>query len=271
MLEIHNLHCYFAKGTVNEFHALRGLCLSVADGDFLTVVGSNGAGKSTLFNAICGTAETDDGSIVLDGQSITDWPEHKRARVIGRLFQDPMKGTAPDMTIEENLALANARGSRSALSRAIRAADRALFRDELAAYHMGLENRMKTKVGLLSGGQRQAMTLLMATIAKPKLLLLDEHTAALDPATAQTVMDITQAIVKERRLSTLMITHNLNQALTTGNRTIMMNQGQVLLDVSGSERSHMTIEKLLALYTQKSGEQFAADRALFSAAKAAEC
>jgi len=264
MLKIQNLDVWFFKGTVNEHHGLNHLNLDVKTGEFVTLVGSNGAGKSTLFNAICGTVAAQSGRITLDEEEITYWPDHKRAKIIGRLFQDPMKGTAPDMTIEENLALANARGSRGALSIAVRRRDREQFRAELAAYGMGLEDRMKTKVGLLSGGQRQAMTLLMATIAKPKLLLLDEHTAALDPATAQTVMDITCKIVKERKLTTLMITHNINAALKTGTRTLMLDRGQIILDISGQERVEMTMDDLLSRYRQKSGEIFAADRALLS-------
>lgn len=266
MLELQKLDCRFAAGTVNEYHALRALSLSVAKGEFITVIGSNGAGKSTLFNAICGTAQLQGGHVLLDGDDITYQPEHKRALVIGRLFQDPMKGTAPDMTIEENLALANARGSRGTLHMAVRKSDRALFREELSAYGMGLEDRMKTKAGLLSGGQRQALTLLMATIARPKLLLLDEHTAALDPATAETVMGITRRIIAERGLTALMITHNIRAALETGTRTVMLDHGQVLLDLSGEERARMTVDDLLRRYTQKSGEAFATDRALFAAA-----
>ena len=268
MLDLSHVNVTFGKGTVNEFHALRDLSLSVPDGEFITIIGSNGAGKSTLFNVICGTVPAESGTILLEGQDITRQEDHKRSRKIGRLFQDPMKGTAPNMTIEENLALAYARGTRSALSWAVRKKDQELFREQLASYGMGLENRMKTKVGLLSGGQRQAMTLLMATIANPRLLLLDEHTAALDPATAQTVMEITVRVIAQRRLTALMITHNIQSALTTGSRTIMMNQGQVLLDLKGQERSGMTIDRLLALYSAKSGQQFAADRALFSAADA---
>ena len=268
MLDLSHVNVTFGKGTVNEFHALRDLSLSVPDGEFITIIGSNGAGKSTLFNVICGTVPAESGTILLEGQDITRQEDHKRSRKIGRLFQDPMKGTAPNMTIEENLALAYARGTRSALSWAVRKKDQELFREQLASYGMGLENRMKTKVGLLSGGQRQAMTLLMATIANPRLLLLDEHTAALDPATAQTVMEITVRVIAQRRLTALMITHNIQSALATGSRTIMMNQGQVLLDLKGQERSGMTIDRLLALYSAKSGQQFAADRALFSAADA---
>ena len=233
MLELQKLDCWFGRGTANEYHALQALNLRVEDGDFVTVVGSNGAGKSTLFNAVCGTVPVQGGRVLLGGQNITYQPEHRRARIIGRLFQDPMKGTAPNMTIEENLALAYSRSSRGALCRAVRKSDQALFREELSKFGMGLENRMRTKAGLLSGGQRQAMTLLMATIARPKLLLLDEHTAALDPATAATVMEITRQIVRTCGLTTLMITHDLHAALENGNRTIMMDRGQVLLDIRG--------------------------------------
>lgn len=267
MLDVRNVDVWFSKGTVNEYHALDNLSLSVEAGDFITVIGSNGAGKSTLFNAICGSVPVETGGVFLAGSDITSLAEHRRARMIGRLFQDPMKGTAPDMTIEENLALAYSRTVRGPFSRGVRKQDQAVFREELSRFNMGLENRMKTKTGLLSGGQRQAMTLLMATIARPKLLLLDEHTAALDPLTAETVMNITEKTVRAQKLTTLMITHNVPMALKMGNRTIMMDHGKILLDISGAARAKMTVDDLLNLYSQKSGGATLGDRALFSAAR----
>ena len=264
MLDIHGLSVTFSKGTVNERKALDGLDINLASGDFVTVLGSNGSGKSTLFNAICGSVFADAGRILLDKQDITYMLEHKRAAQIGRLFQDPLMGTAPEMTIEENLALAYARKTKHPLGLAVGKEDRKLFREELAKFGMGLEDRMKTRVGLLSGGQRQAMTLLMATTAKPKLLLLDEHTAALDPATAERVLEITVKTAKERNLTTMMITHNMHSALQVGNRTIMMDAGQIILDISGEERKTMTVEKLLSLYSLKRGEALDNDRMLLS-------
>ncbi|MBQ8081674.1 MAG: ATP-binding cassette domain-containing protein, partial [Clostridia bacterium] len=236
MLDIRSALKTFERGTPIEHTALDHLSLHLSPQEFVTVIGSNGAGKSTLFNAICGSFLLDEGRIVLDGQDITFMKEHKRASMIGRVFQDPMKGTAPHMTIEENLSLAHSRATSRALSFAPSRKQAALFRDRLAEFGMGLEDRMKTKVGLLSGGQRQAVTLLMCTIVPPKLLLLDEHTAALDPATAEKVMEITRRTVEQYRLTTMMITHNLSAALTTGTRTVMMDDGQVLIDMSGTER-----------------------------------
>ena len=263
MLEIQGLKKTFFPGTANEHVALSGLDLTVGDGEFVTIIGSNGAGKSTLFNAICGSVEPDAGSIRLNGRDITFISEHKRARFIGRVFQDPMKGTAPSMTIEENLALAYTRSHSGPLSQAINKRDRALFRDALARYGMGLEDRMKTKVGLLSGGQRQVVTLLMCTLVVPELLLLDEHTAALDPATAAKIMELTNTIVTENKLTTLMITHNVKSALSTGNRTIMLDEGRVIFDLSGEEREKMSVEQLLKLYTDKKKSEFDNDRMLF--------
>lgn len=264
MLEIRELRKTFALGTINEHIALDGIDLTVADGDFVTILGSNGAGKSTLFGAIAGTFLPDSGSIRLDGLDITCQPEYKRARMIGILFQDPMKGTAPDMTIEENLTLAYTHGHRHPLAPAVRKKDAAYLRERLAAFGMGLEDRMKMKVGLLSGGQRQAMTLLMATIAQPKLLLLDEHTAALDPAAAEKVLDVTCRIVREQHLPTLMITHNMASALALGNRTLMMDQGRVILDLAGETRARMRVEDLLKLYSDKKGQALSTDRMLLS-------
>ena len=264
MLMLQNVSVTFFKGTLNAHQALNTVSLHLVQGDFVTVVGSNGAGKSTLLNAICGGVPVDGGRILLGGEDITFLPDYKRARRIGRLFQDPMRGTAPDMTLAENLALAYARGARSPFSLGVRAKDIARFREALSAFHMGLEDRLHMKVGLLSGGQRQAMALLMATIASPSLLLLDEHTAALDPATAETVLRITQEIVRAQRLTTLMITHNLYSALSLGNRTVMMDAGRIVLDVSGKERESMTVDGLLSRYAQASGEAFGSDRALLS-------
>ena len=264
MLELTNLRKTFAKGTVNAHTALDGVSLHLAPGEFATVIGSNGAGKSTLFNAICGGFLCDAGRILLGGTDITFAPEHTRARQIGRVFQDPMKGTAPGMTIEENMALAYTRAHSGPLSMALSRKKYNLFRDALARYGMGLEDRMKTKVGLLSGGQRQVVTLLMCTLVTPKLLLLDEHTAALDPATAERIIEITNQIVHENRITTLMITHNIRAALSTGSRTIMMDAGQVILDVTGEERAQMTVERLMKLYSEKKKEELSNDRMLFS-------
>lgn len=266
MLEINNISKTFAKGTVNEHRALNNLSLHLDDGEFLTIVGSNGAGKSTLFNAVCGSFITDTGSIILDGQDITFMSEHQRAKMIGRVFQDPMKGTAPNMTIEENLALAYTRSGdkKSPFSSAITRKKVAFFRENLARYNMGIEDRMKTKIGLLSGGQRQVVTLLMCTLSVPKLLLLDEHTAALDPATAEKVMEITKKIVSENNITTMMITHNLNQSLTTGSRTIMLDSGEIILDLSGEERDNMTLDDLIKMYSMKKQKAFDNDRMLLS-------
>ena len=233
----------------------------------MTILGSNGAGKSTLFGAIVGSFLVDGGHILLDGRDITYQPDHKRARAIGILFQDPMKGTAPDLTIEENLSLAFNQGKRFPLARAVQRKDVAMFRDQLAAFGMGLEDRMKMKVGLLSGGQRQAMTLLMATIASPRLLLLDEHTAALDPATAEKVLAITVQIVEEQRIPTMMITHNMQSALSIGNRTLMMDAGQIILDIAGNERAGMRVEDLMLLYSGKRGKALDNDRMLLSSVR----
>ena len=247
MLIMKNVSKTFNPGTVNEKCALKNLNLELKDGDFATIVGSNGAGKSTLFNAITGAFFIDRGLIVLDGEDITYQKEHVRSKVIGHLFQDPLKGTAPHMTIEENMALAylRAKTSKNAYFSRINAADKAKFREHLALLDMGLEDRMKQPVGLLSGGQRQALTLLMATMVTPKILLLDEHTAALDPASAKKVLDLTRQIVAERKITCLMVTHNMHQALELGNRTLMMDSGNIILDVSGEKRAGMTVEDLL--------------------------
>ena len=266
MLNLENISLTFNPGTVNEKKALEGLSLHLNKGDFVTILGSNGAGKSTLFNTIAGTYLPDTGKITLDGKEITKQPDYKRSKDIGRLFQDPLKGTAPNMTIEENLALAYLRASKHTfpLSRVSRA-ERELFRDKLALLKMGLEDRMKQPVGLLSGGQRQALTLLMATLVTPKLLLLDEHTAALDPATAEVVLDLTKRIVAENDLTCLMITHNLQSSLDLGNRTIMMAGGRILLDIAGSEREGLTPDDLLAKFRRQANKNLDNDRILFSA------
>lgn len=262
MLELTNISKTFAKGTVNEHAALKDINLSLDKGEFVTIVGSNGAGKSTLFNMICGTYMQDRGKIVLDDKDISFMPEHKRARMIGRVFQDPMKGTAPNMTIEENLALAYSRAGSGSLSQAVGKKKRAMFQQEVSKFNMGLEDRMKTKIGLLSGGQRQVITLLMCTIVTPKLLLLDEHTAALDPVTADKVMEITNNIVKDNGITTMMITHNMSQALATGTRTIMMDNGEIIIDLDSKTRQNMTVSDLLNLYKEKENKDFDNDRIL---------
>lgn len=262
MLELTNISKTFAKGTVNEHTALKDINLSLNEGEFVTIVGSNGAGKSTLFNMICGTYLQDKGKILLDNQDISFMPEHRRAKLVGRVFQDPMKGTAPNMTIEENLALAYSRAGSSFFSQAVGKKKRDFFREEVSKFNMGLEDRMKTKIGLLSGGQRQVVTLLMCTIVTPKLLLLDEHTAALDPVTADKVMDITNKIVKENNITTMMITHNMSQALVTGTRTIMMESGKIIIDLGKEARREMTVPDLLKLYREKENKDFDNDRIL---------
>ena len=261
MLTISHISKTFNPGTVNEKRALTDLSLHLAPGDFVTIIGSNGAGKSTLFNAISGSFYVDSGSIVVDGKDVTFMPEYKRARHIGRLFQDPMRGSAPGMTIEENLALAA--GSGGWFSHMTKR-DRENFREKLALLNMGLEDRMKQPVGLLSGGQRQALTLLMATMVPPWLLLLDEHTAALDPATAEKVLDITRRVVEENHITTLMVTHNMQDALAMGNRTLMMDSGRIVLDVSGEERAGMTVADLLERFHRGAGRALDDDRILLS-------
>ena len=264
MLKLENIHKTFHAGTVNQKIALDGLSLTLNDGDFVTVIGGNGAGKSTLLNTIAGTFPVDSGTITIDGEDITDLSEEKRARFLGRVFQDPMNGTAATMEIEENLALAFRRGDKRTLRIGITQAERKMYREVLARLGLGLENRMTSKVGLLSGGQRQALTLLMATLKKPKVLLLDEHTAALDPKTAAKVLDTTEAIVNENHLTTLMITHNMRDAIQIGNRLIMMNNGQIIYDVAGEEKKKLTVEDLLRKFAEASGEEFANDRMMLA-------
>ncbi|MBR3978511.1 MAG: ABC transporter ATP-binding protein [Oscillospiraceae bacterium] len=264
MLKVTNLQKTFNPGTVNEKVALCGLNLELKDGEFVTVIGGNGAGKSTLFNAISGVWKPDYGTIEIDGVDVTNMPEHKRAQFLGRVFQDPMKGTSPDMEIAENLAIAARRGTKRKLVWGVRKAERARYKKLLADLDLGLEDRLSSKVGLLSGGQRQAVTLLMATLNKPKLLLLDEHTAALDPKTAAKVLALTERIVRENKLTTLMITHNMKDAITYGNRLIMLYDGNIVVDISGEEKKNLTVQDLLGLFEKASGGEFASDRALLN-------
>ncbi len=264
MLELRNIHKTFNPGTVNAKKALDGLNLTLHEGDFVTVIGGNGAGKSTMLNAISGTFAIDEGQILLDGKDITRLPEHKRAQYLGRVFQDPMMGTAATMQIEENLALAARRGQRRTLRKGITRAERENYREQLKILDLGLENRLTAKVGLLSGGQRQALTLLMATLRQPRLLLLDEHTAALDPKTAAKVLEATERIVSRSGLTTLMITHNMRDAITYGNRLIMMYDGHIVVDVSGEEKKHLTVEHLLGLFSQASGSTEVNDKMVLS-------
>lgn len=264
MLDIIGVEKTFNPGTVNEKRALNGINLHLDDGDFVTVIGGNGAGKSTMLNMIAGVYPVDCGSIVVDGIDVTKLAEHKRAKYLGRVFQDPMTGTAADMQIEENLALAARRGSFRFLKPGITSRERDEYRELLKILDLGLENRLTAKVGLLSGGQRQALTLLMATLKKPKLLLLDEHTAALDPKTAKKVLDITEQIVARDNLMTIMITHNMADAIRVGNRLIMMHDGRIVVDVKGEEKKNLTIEQLLQLFEKSSGEQMTSDKVMLS-------
>ena len=266
MLKIQNISRTFNPGTVNEKRALNQVSLELVAGDFATIVGSNGAGKSTLFNAITGAFSVDEGQILLDSEDITYQKEHIRSKVIGHLFQDPLKGTAPHMTIEENMALAYLRASTAshAFFSRINAKEKQKFREQLSLLNMGLEDRMKQPVGLLSGGQRQALTLLMATMVTPKILLLDEHTAALDPATAEKVLELTKSIIAERQITCLMVTHNMHQALELGNRTLMMDGGSIVFDVQGDERSKLTIDDLLKQFQICAGKRLDNDRILLS-------
>jgi len=264
MLDIINVQKTFNPGTINEKKALNGINLHLDEGDFVTVIGGNGAGKSTMLNMIAGVYPVDCGSIIVDGVDITGLPEYKRAKYLGRVFQDPMTGTAADMQIEENLALAARRGKRRFLRPGITAKERTEYKELLKILDLGLEDRLTAKVGLLSGGQRQALTLLMATLKKPKLLLLDEHTAALDPKTAKKVLDITEEIVTKNNLITVMITHNMADAIRVGNRLIMMHEGQIVVDVKGEEKKKLTIEQLLHMFEASSGSQFTSDKVMLS-------
>lgn len=262
MLELKNIYKTFNAGTVNEKMALRGLNLTLEDGDFVTVIGGNGAGKSTMLNAIAGVWPVDQGQILIGDADVTKLPEYKRAKYLGRVFQDPMTGTAATMEIQENLALALRRGDSRTLKAGITKKEHAKYREMLATLGLGLEDRMTSKVGLLSGGQRQALTLLMATLKKPKLLLLDEHTAALDPKTAAKVLQTTDMIVNRDNLTTLMITHNMKDAIAHGNRLIMMMDGNIILDIRGEEKKKLTVSDLLHKFEEASGEEFANDKAI---------
>ncbi len=262
MLEVKNLSKTFNPGTVNEKVALKDINFTVEDGDFVTVIGGNGAGKSTVLNAIAGVWPIDSGQILIDGKDVTRLPEHRRAVYLGRVFQDPMTGTAGTMGIDENLALASRRGQRRTFRAGIKHSERDEYRELLATLGLGLEDRMSTKVGLLSGGQRQALTLLMSSLKRPKLLLLDEHTAALDPKTAAIVLDATEKIVNRDKLTTLMITHNMRDAIAHGNRLIMMSEGEIILDIRGEEKEKLTVADLLRKFEEVSGEEFASDKAI---------
>ncbi len=264
MIELKHVSKTFNRGTVNEKRALDGLNLKLNEGDFVTIIGGNGAGKSTMLNAVAGVFPVDCGKIEIDGTDITMEPEYKRAKYIGRVFQDPMKGTCAGMQIEENLALAKRRGQHRGLGWQLNAEERTLYRQQLQSLGLGLETRLSDKVGLLSGGQRQAVTLLMATLQKPKLLLLDEHTAALDPATAAKVLKLTCEIVEENHLTALMVTHNMKDAINIGNRLIMMDSGRIIYDVSGEEKMKLTVEDLLHKFEEASGTEFANDRMMLS-------
>ena len=264
MLTLDHISKTFNPGTINEKRALDGLSLHLKPGDFVTVIGGNGAGKSTMLNAVAGVWPVDSGRIILDGVDVTAMPEYRRAQYIGRVFQDPMMGTAANMQIEENLALAARRGKKRTLRWGVTKAEREEYHEKLKSFGLGLEDRMTAKVGLLSGGQRQALTLLMATMAKPTLLLLDEHTAALDPKTAEKVLALTESIVREQQLTTLMITHNMRDALRLGNRLIMMYNGHILFDVSGEEKAHLTVKDLLAMFEKAAGSELTSDSLLLS-------
>ena len=264
MLEIKNISKTFNPGTINEKRALTNVSLTLNDGDFVTVIGGNGAGKSTLLNAIAGVWPVDSGSISIDGQDVTGLPDYRRAKLIGRVFQDPMTGTAATMQIDENLALAKRRGRRRGLRWGVTQAERGEYRERLKLMNLGLEDRMTSKVGLLSGGQRQALTLLMATLQKPKLLLLDEHTAALDPKTAEKVLNATERIIDEDHLTALMITHNMRDAIAHGNRLIMMHEGHIIFDVSGEDKKNLKVSQLLEKFEEAAGEEFSNDRMMLS-------
>ena len=259
MLEINHVYKTFFPGTINEKIALQDLCVNIPDGEFVTVIGGNGAGKSTMLNIVAGTIMVDSGSILVDGKDISKLPEFKRASLLGRVFQDPMMGTAPTMQIDENLAIAARRGQKRSLAWGISKKEREEYRELLKQFSLGLEDRLSTKVGLLSGGQRQALTLLMATLKKPKLLLLDEHTAALDPKTASTVLELSDKIIRENNLTTMMITHNMKDAINYGDRLLMLNDGKIILDIKGEEKKKLTVEKLLNQFEKASGESFDED------------
>ena len=264
MLEIKDIYKTFNAGTINERKALQGVSLKLEDGDFVTVIGGNGAGKSTMLNAVAGVWPVDSGSIIIDDVDVTGMPEHKRAKFLGRVFQDPMNGTAATMQIDENLAMAYRRGKRRTLRWGIKKEDKEKYYEMLKQFDLGLEDRMTSKVGLLSGGQRQALTLLMATLQRPHLLLLDEHTAALDPKTAAKVLELSQKIIAEENLTAMMVTHNMRDAITYGNRLVMMNEGRIVIDIKGEDKKKLTVEDLLQKFEDVSGEEFTNDKALLS-------
>lgn len=261
MIQVQSMNKYFHRGSVNEVHSIRDLSIDIAQGDFVTIIGSNGAGKSTLLSCLAGTHLLDSGTITVDGTDVTRWPEHKRARFIGRVFQDPLLGTCGSGSIAQNLALALRRGQRRGLSRGVKASDKDLFRDRLQVLGLGLENRLQDRAGLLSGGQRQALTMVMATLVRPQLLLLDEHTAALDPKTASQILDLTRDIVTEHGLTALMVTHNMHQALALGNRLVMMHRGQIILDVRDAHKARLRVEDLLDQFQRQADAQIS-DRML---------
>lgn len=262
MISLQNIQKYFHKGSVNEVFALNNINLEIEEGDFITVIGSNGAGKSTLLNCIAGSFFPDSGTITINNCDVTAWPEYKRARFISRVFQDPLLGTCPSATIMQNMALAVRRGMKRGLAPGVKKKDKAMFREQLAHLGLGLEDRLLDTVGLLSGGQRQALTMLMATMIRPDVLLLDEHIAALDPKTANQILNLTRDIVREQHLTTLMITHNMNHAITFGNRLIMLHQGRIILDLKGKEKENLTVKELLAKFYQSQGEELANDSLL---------
>ncbi len=264
MLEIKDIYKTFNAGTINERKALQGVSLKLEDGDFVTVIGGNGAGKSTMLNAVAGVWPVDSGSIIIDDVDVTGMPEHKRAKFLGRVFQDPMNGTAATMQIDENLAMAYRRGKRRTLRWGIKKEEKEKYYEMLKQFDLGLEDRMTSKVGLLSGGQRQALTLLMATLQRPHLLLLDKHTAALDPKTAAKVLELSQKIIAEENLTAMMVTHNMRDAITYGNRLVMMNEGRIVIDIKGEDKKKLTVEDLLQKFEEVSGEEFTNDKALLS-------
>jgi putative ABC transport system ATP-binding protein len=262
MIAVEKVTKYFHRGSINEVLALTGASLDVRKGDFITVIGSNGAGKSTLLNLLAGCFPVDEGKILIDNVDVTTWPEHKRARFISRVFQNPLTGTCASLTIEQNLALAARRGKPHGLGLGVKPGDRELFREKLTHIHLGLEDRLKDKAGLLSGGQRQALTMLMSTMVRPDILLLDEHTAALDPRTAQQILELTGQMVEEEHLTALMVTHNMKQALQLGNRLIMMHRGEIILDADSAEKDSLTVEDLIERFYAVSGKEFSQDRML---------
>lgn len=267
VLTIENLHHYFEKGTVNENHVLNGISLTMNHGDYITIIGGNGAGKSTLLNSIAGTIQIETGKITLNGKDVTKHSVMKRSKEISRVFQDPKMGTAVRLTVEENLALAMKRGQHRGFGSGVKKKDREFFREQLATLNLGLENRLGAEIGLLSGGQRQAITLLMATLQRPELILLDEHTAALDPKTSITVMDLTEKLIKEHKLTAFMVTHDMEDAIKYGNRLIMLHQGQIVVDIAGEKKQHLTVAELMEMFHKNSGDMLKDDQLLLSKRK----